>query len=252
MGAAILLGMRRLLVLGLVACGASAGPREVPVLTIPPQPSAPQVAVPVARDSPSAPSAPRPPDVPTCATAPRDPRVRAAPIATASLVAEHAALARLFAGAREGTPDKSRAAVRLGDVEIELSRADPARESLAGDAAVHYELARRDGKGASYEAATYRLALDAECRGDLASARKLAFEIVSHAPGSTWVPHAYLLFGELFFAEGAKDPSKLDLARLAYLEVAKHRGDAGISAFVNERLRALPGKPEPEPEPDEP
>jgi hypothetical protein len=247
-GAAILLGMRRLLVLGLVACGPSAGPRDVPVLTVPPQPRALAVAASVGNDAKGVASAPRLPDLPTCATSPRDPRVRAAPSAIESLVAEHAALSRTLAVAREGTAEEARTALRLGDVEIELSRSDPARASLAGDAAVHYGVARRLGKGAFFEAATYRLALGAECRGELASARTLAFEIVSHAPSSSWAPHAFLLFGELFFAEGAKDPSKLELARMAYLEVTKRRGDADITAFANERLRALPTKPEPGPD----
>lgn len=174
--------------------------------------------------------------------------MRAVPRPTALVAAEHAALTRLYDATRDGAPDKPLVALRLGDVETELSRADSSRESLAAEATVHYEVARREGKGASYEAATYRLALDAECRGDLATARKLAFEIVSRAPSSVWVPHAYLLFGELFFEESAKDPTKLELARMAYLEAAKRRGDAGITAFVTERLRALPARPEPEPD----
>lgn len=240
--------MRRLLVLGLVvACGPS-GRLDVPVLTIPPPSSAAPVVTVTRPEAPSPEPARRSPELPTCASPPRDPRVRPVPRATALVAAEHAALARLYDATRDGAPDKPLVALRLGDVETELSRADPSRESLAGDAAVHYEVARREGKGAPYEASTYRLALDAECRGDLPTARKLAFEIVSRAPTSVWVPHAYLLFGELFFAEGAKDPTKLELARMAYLEAAKRRGDAGITALVTERLRALPTKPEPEPD----
>lgn len=231
-----------------VSC-ASRAP-DVPVLVAPipkPQPH-PDKPVIVRAAEPVA--APEPSVVPSCASAPRDPRVKDPRRAVALVAAEHAALTRLYDATRDGSPDKALVALRLADVEIELSRAEPSRESLSGDAAVHYEVARREGKGASYEASTYRLALDAECRGDTATARKLAFEIVSRAPSSVWVPHAYLLFGELFLAEGAKDPTKLELARMAYLEAAKRRGDAGITALVTERLRALPTKPEPEP--DEP
>jgi len=232
-----------------VSC-ASRAP-DVPVLVAPipkPQPH-PDKPVIVRAAEPSA--APEPSVVPSCASAPRDPRVKDPRRAVALVVSEYAALSRLYDLTLDGAPDKPALALRLGDVETELRRAAPTRDGLENEARAHYEVARRAGKGAPYEAATYRLALDAECRGDGPVARKLAFELVSRAPTSVWVSPAYLLFGELFAAEAAKDPSKSELARQAYREARKHGGDPRITTFAADRERSLP-PPVEEPEPDEP
>jgi tetratricopeptide (TPR) repeat protein len=56
----------------------------------------------------------------------------------------------------------------------------------------------------------------------LDNARKSYFKLIQSFPQSPWIPHAYLGFGELFFSEGAADPSKLDYARQSYEQVLKY------------------------------
>jgi len=70
--------------------------------------------------------------------------------------------------------------------------------------------------------ALYFLALAHIEKDSLDNARKSYLKLIQSFPRSPWIPHAYLGFGELFFAEGAADPSKLDFARQAYEEVLKY------------------------------
>jgi tetratricopeptide (TPR) repeat protein len=69
--------------------------------------------------------------------------------------------------------------------------------------------------------ALYYLAYEYELGQDLMNARKSYFELIQKHPNSRYVPNAYLAFGEMFFEEAAKDPSKWDLAIQAYNEVIK-------------------------------
>ena len=64
----------------------------------------------------------------------------------------------------------------------------------------------------------YYLAYEHEQAGDLKNARTVYYELIQKAPKSSYIPNAYLAFGELFFVEAQGDPSKWDLAA-AYKEV---------------------------------
>lgn len=55
--------------------------------------------------------------------------------------------------------------------------------------------------------------------GDRAGAREAYFELIKKAPDSPRAPAAYLDFAEMFADEAMTDPSKLELARQAYLKV---------------------------------
>ncbi len=67
----------------------------------------------------------------------------------------------------------------------------------------------------------YYLALEYERAGELPSARRLYLELITRSPASRYVPLAYFAFGEAFWREAQADPSKLDLAKEAFLEVTK-------------------------------
>jgi TolA-binding protein len=68
----------------------------------------------------------------------------------------------------------------------------------------------------------FYLAVEYEHAKDVTNARKNYFALISKAPQSPFVPRAYLAFGELFFDEGANDPTKFSLAASAYREVVKY------------------------------
>jgi tetratricopeptide (TPR) repeat protein len=50
-------------------------------------------------------------------------------------------------------------------------------------------------------------------------ARTNYYLLIANHPGSKFVPNAYLAFGELFFEEAQADPSKWELASIAYMKV---------------------------------
>jgi len=87
--------------------------------------------------------------------------------------------------------------------------------------------------------AKYQDAIDYERRGDLANARKAYYELITQSPSSPLVPYAYLAFGELFFAEGENDPSKLPLAVQAYEKATQFPPPANRAyAYAFERRAA--------------
>ena len=67
----------------------------------------------------------------------------------------------------------------------------------------------------------YYLAYEHEQAKELDQARDVYLELVDHWKSSRFVPHAFLAFGELFFAEAQGDPSKWSLAEQAYGNVVK-------------------------------
>lgn len=86
------------------------------------------------------------------------------------------------------------------------------------------------------------MGLLAECEHDVATARKLYFQVVSEAPRSPLLPYAYFAFGELFAEEVERDPSKTELARQSYAECMK-LGRGVIENLARERLRTLAERP---------
>jgi tetratricopeptide (TPR) repeat protein len=72
---------------------------------------------------------------------------------------------------------------------------------------------------AMIDEARYFEALTFEQAGDLANARRLYLDVISHAPNSKYAPLAYFAFGEFFLQESDADPTKLTLAKAAYEKV---------------------------------
>lgn len=85
--------------------------------------------------------------------------------------------------------------------------------------------------------AYYFLGLEYLELGTLDQARKSFLKLLQSFPLSPWVPHTYLSFGELFFAEGQSDPSKLDFAQRSFEEVLKYPPPQNETyGFANYRL----------------
>ncbi|HET9953341.1 MAG TPA: tetratricopeptide repeat protein [Polyangiaceae bacterium] len=171
------------------------------------------------------------------------------------LTAEISGLERLYAQTKKNSPDRPQLIRRLAEGYVELESAAQ-RDKIAADikaqdakknkqdagkfrseasqAGKIVEAAR--GKAISYytkmkneyptysklDEVLYYLAYEHEQAGDYQNARSVYFELIQKAPKSTYIPNAYLAFGELFFQEAQGDPSKWDLAAAAYQEVIKY------------------------------
>ncbi len=69
----------------------------------------------------------------------------------------------------------------------------------------------------------YYLAYEHEQARDLAKARDAYLELIGHWPASTYLPNAFLAFGELYFSEAQGKPSRWALALQAYQKVLEHK-----------------------------
>jgi len=69
----------------------------------------------------------------------------------------------------------------------------------------------------------YFLAFEHERARDRAKARDAYLKLIDEWPRSNYVPHAFLAFGELYFTEGQRDPSRWPLADQAYRKVLEHK-----------------------------
>lgn len=87
------------------------------------------------------------------------------------------------------------------------------------------------------DAATYADAFANEQEGRLDQARKGYLQLISQFPQSPYLPLAYLAFGELFAAEGEKDPSRLEFAHQAFQKVIEYHPDR-TSSYSYALLRA--------------
>lgn len=179
----------------------------------------------------------------TCGVPERDVRSFARSVRSLEVVREE--VSSLGRGLSEASPPKHEAvvvALALGDAETELAELELSRtDELLASAKRHYLLSA-SGSGPETAEAKYRLGMLAECEGDLSTARKLYFQVVSEAPRSPLIPYAYFAFGELFAQEIKNDPSKTELARQAYAECTKS-GRGVIQSLASERLRKLPDEP---------
>jgi tetratricopeptide (TPR) repeat protein len=178
---------------------------------------------------PLAPAQPRPPSASSPASSPavaraRDPRAsRLRARALALLVTEIQQLETLASATPDSQPDKAQLLRRLAEdyVELETAATNAGRAPIvasAGKAAIKYYDALVLGFASypSLDEVRYFDAIERERMGDLAGARRLYFDVIAHHPTSKYVAYAYFAFGEMFAAEGASDPSKLDLALQAY------------------------------------
>jgi TolA-binding protein len=218
------------------ACGSSGTPSLVTAPTT--GAAAPiRTALPVAVDPPpptEAPdeslrnAAPPPAFDPAIVRDPRRP-----PRALALVVTETQQLESLSRATGATSPDRPLIERRIAENYVELEKAATA-STLSGDPAHHRRTAQNahDAAVRNYESlvaatpgdprideARYFLAYERERGGDLAGARKGYLELIVQNPSSKLVPLAYLAFAEMFFAEGAADTSKWELAKQAYLKV---------------------------------
>lgn len=115
---------------------------------------------------------------------------------------------------------------------VEMASDGPGEEppSASGDvepadACIEKLRARRDSKAMkaqAEDAVLYAEALRAERAGEMDKARRGYLQVVMKYPQSSFVPLAYFAFGEMFFRESEKDPSRLELAQQSYMEVVKY------------------------------
>ncbi|MDI1446121.1 tetratricopeptide repeat protein [Polyangium sp. 6x1] len=104
------------------------------------------------------------------------------------------------------------------------SEAEEARAAEPVDACIEH---LREGRGLPEvapgpDAALYAEALAAERSGKMNEARKGYLKLIQQYPQSPYIPLVYFAFGELFFREAQKDPSKSALAKQSYMEVVKY------------------------------
>jgi tetratricopeptide (TPR) repeat protein len=175
--------------------------------------------------------------------------------ARALLITEIQGLERLYKRTAKKSPDRPQLTRRLAEGYVELESAAQ-RDKIAADIAAqdakrkkqdatkhrqdaaaaekilaaarksaiaYYTLMKTDYPDYSkIDEVLYYLAYEYEQGGDLKNARATYFELIQKAPKSTYIPNAYLAFGELFFQEAQGDPSKWDLSAAAYKEVIKY------------------------------
>jgi TolA-binding protein len=99
----------------------------------------------------------------------------------------------------------------------------------------------------SLDEVLYYLAYEYEQAQKFDEARKVYFQLINDRPQSKYIPNAYLAFGELFFVEAQGDPSKLELAKQAYLKVLEYpettnRVGGYAAARLGQSLAALGDK----------
>ncbi|HKO48093.1 MAG TPA: hypothetical protein VJV79_10235 [Polyangiaceae bacterium] len=175
--------------------------------------------------------------------------------ARALLITEIQGLERLYKRTAKKSPDRPQLTRRLAEGYVELESAAQ-RDKIAADisaqdakrkkqdaskfrsdaaaadkilaaarksAIAYYTLMKTDYPDYSkIDEVLYYLAYEYEQGGDLKNARATYFELIQKAPKSTYIPNAYLAFGELFFQEAQGDPSKWELSAAAYKEVIKY------------------------------
>jgi TolA-binding protein len=250
--------MRKTLVLGhaglvglLLACSPSPqpAPLDAPMVDLPVASSS-AGATPIATTSAAPVSDATPVPTNGCAVAipARDRRksrlqARSAPL----LATEIQGLEQLNGATAPTAPDRPQLLRRLAEDYAELACALFASGDQAGtrkarqDAIAKYEaIVNGYPSYAALDEVYYYAALEHELLGDLRSARSQYYSLISKFPNSKHIPAAYFAFGEMFFAEGAADPSKNQLAEQAYREVLKYPAPGNpVRADAEARLKEL-------------
>ena len=161
----------------------------------------------------------------TLAVRARDPRLAKATRRDRGLViTELQQLELLFGSTAATSPDRPPLARRLAEDYAELARVTEGPTAVASHkhALKYYELLTTDHpQYPQLDEAYYYAALEHELAGNLTGARRAYFELIKRSPNSKFIALAYFAFGEMFFEEAAKDPSKNDLAEQAFKEVLK-------------------------------
>jgi len=148
---------------------------------------------------------------------------------TSRIETEITGLQQLLAVTPRSAPDRPQVLYRLAIAYADLASAAAAEGRAAASQGAHGKavelfttlhddypaFARLDE--VLFERGNQQLAVGARDR-----TRRDWFELIQKFPQSKLIPNAYLGFGELFFEESAADPSKLQLAKQAYMEVLKY------------------------------
>jgi len=161
-------------------------------------------------------------------------------ISPAVLATELAGLEERFASMPKDAPERPALARQLAEQYVDVETAALREEMQAvalRDPGKEAELRAAVGRARSAAEKYYRLIVDEypsyaeldkvlyylayeyEQAKDSPNARKSYYELIQKRPDSKYIPNAYLAFGEMFFEEAGADPSKWDLARLAYAKV---------------------------------
>jgi len=170
--------------------------------------------------------APAPPPRPVAPLV-RDARhVRAQPRPAGLVANETEGLEGLLAHAAAGAMDRPLILRRLAEDYVELeSRAAQEQAPTVAHAwrqkAIRMYTTLRDEVPAyaALDEVLYYLGYAYELDGDPANARRVQYTLIQSRPSSRYIPLAYLSFAELFFNEGAQDPSKWTIAEQAYEKV---------------------------------
>jgi tetratricopeptide (TPR) repeat protein len=165
---------------------------------------------------------------------------RPAPRASARIESEIAGLTTRFEGMPAESADRPALARQLAEdyVELEGALAGDARNVEGGRAAeaaakeerartsaeLYYEVIVKDHLSyAQRDEAFYYLGREYAKAGQADKARKAYFQLIQayfeKAPGSRFLPLAYLSFADLFYAEAEGDPSQFENAKQAYIKV---------------------------------
>jgi tetratricopeptide (TPR) repeat protein len=157
----------------------------------------------------------------------RDERAsRLQPRATSLLDAELQGLESLVRSTPSEAPDRAALLRRLAEDYVELENAavtegKPALAQTSRQSAEQRYTDLKDGypSYAALDEVLYYLGYEYERGGDLTNARRVYFALIQSRPNSTYIPRAYLAFGEGFFTDASGDPSKWALAEQAYMKV---------------------------------
>jgi tetratricopeptide (TPR) repeat protein len=160
----------------------------------------------------------------------RDPRGGRPPRATALVATEQQGLERLLQSTPRQSPDRPLLLRRIAEGYVELAASSDTKPALQKAIEYYSTLVRDYPSYVQIDEVLYYRGLACERAGDLQEARRSYFELIQKAPTSSFVPLAYLAFGELFFAEATADPSKWDLADAAFSEVLKYPPPKNVAA----------------------
>jgi hypothetical protein len=195
------------------------------------------------------------------------------PRARAAVVAELNGLERLVETAAKDSPDRLRLLHRIAEDYVELrsaamrdelrlsgSEAEQASAQVSAartQAIAHYQLLLEAFPSyGDRDDVFFGLAIEYGWSNDLKRLRENLFFIIREAPRSRYIPLAYFVFGEMFFAEAATDSLKKPLAVAAFKEVLRYPSPPNRALCLSrERLARLAGSPRSPQEPlnyDEP
>jgi len=170
----------------------------------------------------------------------RDPRMIARkPRSRALLLTELAGLERLLDVTKKNAPDRPGLIRRVAETHSELAFTSSGAEAAKSrdEAIRHFTTLMDDYPNyPQRDENLYYLGLAHEMNGNLPHARKTYYELIKSAPQSRFIPFAYFAFGEMFFNEARRDPSKWDLANQAFMEVIKYPAP-GNAVFADTLLR---------------